>query len=133
MIASIRTAIAEHLRGSASLSGVTILDTMPDDLNEVPCLVVGRPSMQPSRDANVDEYQTTVFTVGRRLNDSGAQPELDALADAVLVAAFSRIEDLVGSLAVDVRADPQTVAVAGVEHPVYLVTLTTVEPRPCGD
>lgn len=133
MIATVRAAIATHLRETASLANVTVLDAMPDDLNDVPCLVVGRPSMQPSRDANVDEYRTTVFAVGRRLNDSGAQPELEALADAVLVAAFARIEDLVPGLAVEVRADPQTVAVAGVEHPVYLVTLVTVEPRPCGD
>lgn len=133
MIAETRAALAAHLRATASLAGVTVLDVMPDDINDVPCIVIGRPSLAPSREAQVDQMETTCFVVGRRLNDAGAQPELDALADAVLIAAFSRIDGIPSRGAVEVRADPQTVSIGGMEHPVYLVTLTTVEPRPCGD
>jgi hypothetical protein len=133
VIAETRSSIAEHLRTTPSLAGVTVLDQMPDDLNDVPCLVVGRPSIAPGRESQVDEVETVVFVVGRRLSDSGAQPELDALADAVYAAAFARIVGLPGIGSIEVRADPNTTAIAGVEHPVYLVSLTTVAPRPCGD
>jgi hypothetical protein len=133
MIASTRAAIAAHLAAWPGLTGIPVLDVMPDDVNEVPCVVVGRPSLAPSRDQLVDQIETTCVVVGRRLNDSGAQPELDGLADTVLLAAFAKIDGLMSWAATEVRADPQTTVVAGMEHPVYLVTLTTVEPRPCPD
>jgi hypothetical protein len=132
MLADTRTAIFDHLAGWPSLADVPVLGVLPDDINEVPCVVVGRPSLSPSPEVAIDQIDTGVFVVGRRINDTAAQPELEQLADQVLLALYAPLVAVPGGAAFELRADPQTVTVAALEHPCYLVTVSTPSPQPCG-
>lgn len=130
MISDYRSAVFDFLAAQADLADLTPHRYLPDDVNEVPALVVGRPSFFPTRDANVAAIDVPLYVVGRRLNDDGAQEELDAWADRVLVHAHRRIPGV--QVATGVRATPETVQVAGQDFPAYLITLTTQQAAPCG-
>lgn len=110
MIREIRASLAKGLAGL----NVTVWTFLPDDLNEIPCVVVRQPTMQP----DVQLYAATVpvIVVGRRLNDEDAQIELDDLADAV-VAAIRGPDVAVTTI------EPGTVTVAELIHPAYSVTV----------
>lgn len=110
MIREIRAGLAKALAGL----DVPVWTFLPDDLNEIPCVVVRQPTMQ----ADVQLYAATVpvIVVGRRLNDEDAQAELDDLADAV-------VGGLRGPDVAISTIEPGTVTVAELVHPAYSVTV----------
>lgn len=131
MIADYRAAVAAHMSGQPDLVDLPVHSFLPDDVNEVPCLVVGRPSYYPGREAGVDNLDVPLYVVGRRLHDEEAQVELDQWTDLVLVHAMQRIPGP-PQVSTAVRASPETVQVAGSDFPAYVVTLTLAAPTPCG-
>lgn len=82
MITSTRSAIADVLR--TRFPAVPVLGDLPDDLAEVPAIVVGRPTVSEGDSEALLDLQTPVWLIGRRIEGTGSDSELDALADSVL-------------------------------------------------
>jgi len=95
----------------------------PANPTHVPCVVVGRPLVEPgSTDLAADfGVQVPIVVIGRTMADEDAQRELDTVADAV-------IDRLLASYPFTVTADVESVA--GLIYPAYTIT-TTVPMRLC--
>lgn len=87
----------------------------PDDVTDVPCVVVDRPTV----DINVSHhtFTTPVVVIGRRDGSEDAQRELDDATSDV-----ARL--LAGPEIAVVRIDPATATVADLTHPAYRVTVS---------
>lgn len=84
----------------------------PDDLTEVPCVVVDKPTL--TINVQLMEVTCSVIVIGRRTNDEDAQTELDDLAEAAMLAL--RGPDVNVSL-----VEPIQVTVAELNHPGYRI------------
>jgi hypothetical protein len=102
-------------------ASVAVYGYLPNDVSELPCYVVGRPSARESGQPAVMTLTLDVTLPGRHIFDEAAQAELDVLADELF--------DLLGgtrSVAVDgghlrcTGINPATVSVAGLETPAYV-------------
>lgn len=94
---------------------------VPDDANELPCIVVG-PGSLADAETGVYDIDLSVYVLGRRLSDEQAQVELDDLADKVIIAlGGTRGRD---SFAVT-RSTPQIVTVGGTDIPSHNLTVET--------
>jgi hypothetical protein len=90
----------------------TVYTYKPDDVNEVPCYVVDRPTL--AIDVQLYTVTCSVICVGRRLNDEDAQRELDdGCEDAMLALRGPDVD--VSSV------DPITVTIADLIHPGYRI------------
>jgi hypothetical protein len=96
---------------------------LPDDVAELPCIVVSPPTLRESNDAAVImELGFDVFVLGRRIGDDDSQAELDDYADKVItILGGTRGRD---SFAVT-GATPQLVTVAGNDVPGYSLAVET--------
>lgn len=108
MIAEIRAMLARSL----STLDWPVYQYKPDDLNEVPCFVVDRPSV----DVDVQTYiaRCAVLVIGRRINDDDAQEELDRVTEAAMLAI--RGPDINVS-----TVEPVVAMVAELTHPAYRI------------
>jgi hypothetical protein len=79
MLAKYR-AVLHDLCRTGALS-VAVWDTIPDDLAELPCVVIGRPAATPSSDAGVFELVAEVFVIARRQQAGDYEKELLDLTD----------------------------------------------------
>lgn len=125
MLREFRDVVAHHLVGSSW----PVHRYLPDDVAEVPCIAVPRPRLTPGPGTpSIPAGALIVLVVGRRMNDDDAQAELDEVADLVVarfgnLAKSVRLEDpLIPRLVVD-DVSPSTVTVAGLDYPVYAVTI----------
>jgi len=119
-----RTTVAELVRGA--VPDLAVHQWLPEDVPEVPCVVVGRPLITPDPDAPVAALATIPVTVvGRRYTADAAQAELDDATWAVL-AAFNWLR---GMHTADVQrlnvttVEPDLVSIAGDEYPVYRISV----------
>lgn len=107
------------------IEGQDLLPTrkyVPDDVAELPCIVVGPPSLGPGEAAVVMDVSIDVYVIGRRLSDDDSQEELDRYADHVItILGGTRGRD---SFAVE-SSRPQLVTVSGTDYPAHAVTVTT--------
>lgn len=124
MIASFRAAVIAHL--DATLT-TPVHTSIPDDVAEVPCVVVGLASVDQGNAAAVLDLEATVWAIGRRQSAGGRDVELDELADAIL-------ESFGGTRAVTLAtgetihatgAAGRTVEIASKQHPAYTITVET--------
>lgn len=95
---------------------------LPGSLEELPCYVVGRPTVVEGTPRAIIEVSTPVFVCGRTLRDDEAQAELDRYADLIVTRLWQppRNEGIALRLT---RMDPVTVTVAGTEVPAYQATV----------
>jgi hypothetical protein len=109
----------------AALPDVPLWPVIPDDVNELPCVVVGRPGGRQTATAVVFDLDLTVFVLGRRQQAGGSEDELTDLADQVFTAlGGTRGTRSPGGEVVSVtRLDPRTLTVAGLDVPAYTVEL----------
>jgi hypothetical protein len=87
----------------------------PDDIGEVPCVVVDRPSV--AIDVQLGVSTVPVLVLGNRNNTQEDQAQLDAVTDRVVTILKGP------DISVD-RVEPITAQVAELLHPAYRVTCT---------
>src|SRR5262245_20718631 len=113
-----RSVVGDLLAGRSSAPVYTFL---PDDIAELPCLVVGRPTMRESRTAGVSTQTLTVTLLGRRISDEDSHFELDTLGDELYANLGGTKSVHHGRLHLRCTLFvPGTVTVAGQEMPAYL-------------
>jgi len=113
MIGEIRRKIAAELVAAESIWPV--YTCKPDDLVEVPSIVVDRPTV--TVDVQHHTFSTPVVVIGRRDGTEDAQSELDEVASWAARAIASP------ELAI-ARIDPSTASVAELTYPAYTVTVS---------
>lgn len=86
----------------------------PDDINAVPCYVIGRPTIEG--DSNLLTVSLPVSVIGSRLSDEDSQAQLDRALDVV----FDRLRRSEFAI---VHVDPTAQVVADKTYPAYLVTV----------
>jgi len=129
MLTETRTALSTAVEALALTTGtgepVEIWDRLPDDVNALPCVVVGLPRATPSIEAGVVfNCSTIVYAIGRRVDADDPEGELTTLADALF-------DGLGGTRGMRAGGDhfvietiaPQIIAVAGIDHDAYLLTV----------
>lgn len=95
---------------------------LPDDVAELPCLIVAPPSLRDGTAPGTFDLDLTVYVIGRRTNDDDAQRELDLTADRVILS----LGGTRGHIGYAVTSsDPQTVPISGQDHPAHAITITT--------
>lgn len=110
MITAIRQKLADALVGAPWPAHLY----PPDDVAELPCYVIQRPSL--SYDVQFATATTFVDVIGRRLNDDEAQQELDDAADAARQA-------LIGPEVAVTACDPIVAVFTGTQtRPAYRLT-----------
>ena len=123
MLFEFRSAVVALLRDKLD---TPVWDTIPDDVAEVPCLVVARPGADQTSTKVVFDLSLDVFVIGRRQQAGGSEDELVALADDVfLVFGETRsTSSLDGEFSLGVvRIDPRVVTIAGLDCPAYVVSV----------
>jgi hypothetical protein len=119
MLAQFRSEVVATL----AVVAVPLWDVLPDDVAELPCLVVGRPSARQTSTAVVFDLGLQVFVIGRRQQAGAAEAELVELADDVMTAlggTRGKRAPSGGTIAVT-RADPRILTIAGQDCPAYTV------------
>lgn len=121
MIAAFRAAVIAHLDATISKA---VHQDIPDDVAELPCVVVGLATVGEGANASILDLQATVYAVGRRQSAGSRDQELDELADEVL-AAFgdSRAVVVDGTTYHILGAAGRTVDIAGLSYPAYTLTV----------
>lgn len=121
MLAAFRAEVAGTLL--AALPDVPLWGTIPEDVNELPCVVVGLPGTRQAAERVVHNLSASVYVIGRRTSAGGAEDELVDLADRVFLAlGGTRGTKSPGGQVIGVsRVDPRQLTVAGQEVPAYLV------------
>ena len=121
MFAEFRTEVVAVL--TAALPDVPLWAVLPDDVNELPCVVVGRPGGRQTSERVVFDLDALVFVVGRRQQAGGSEDELIALADRVFMALGGTrgTKSPGGDVIAVTRVDPRMLTIAGLECPAYTV------------
>lgn len=130
MLAELRDDVAALLR--PAFPDLDVYDRVPDDVNLLPCIVVGFPSASPSTigEGVVFDIECEVYVIARRVDAGDPQGELVDLADAAWVAlggtrgtrsTLDRQRHVVVT-----RVTSQVVSIAGLDHDTYV--LTTEQP-----
>ena len=121
--------IAPFRRAVTALVATTKVPTygwLPDSPAELPCQVVGRPSLRESGTAGVMTATLDVTLLGRRISDEDSQMELDTLADQLFLALGGTKNMRVGELIVRCTLFlPGTVPVAELTYPAYIASVST--------
>ena len=92
---------------------------LPGDAEEVPCYVVGRPSVSEGDISALATVTVPVYAIGRTLRDDEAQAELDSAADALLNALWNPAST---DSSLSMRLASMTASVipiAALEYPAY--------------
>lgn len=98
---------------------------IPEDVAEVPCIVVGRSGGRESAQAVVFDLDLIVWVIGRRQKAGGAEDELDLLTDQVFDAlgGTKGTKSPNGTVIAATRVDPRVVNIAGQECPASAVAV----------
>ena len=121
MLAEFRAAVVHVLTDKLD---TPLWDIVPDDVAELPCIVVARPSASETTTAVVFDTSVDVIAIGRRQQAGGSEGELVALADDIwqTLGGSRGVRDAEYVLGV-VRLDPRVVTVAGQECSAYVITV----------
>lgn len=117
-LADIRQALADVIELVTS----RVYPYVPDDVAEIPCVVVGPLSL--TRNAAVGGWSVVVpvVVVGRRINSWDAQRELEELAWNV-IGALEQTQIPGAPGARPTFASPETQDIAGEDYPVYEISV----------
>lgn len=123
VLVGFRGAVAEVL---GAVLDLPVYPVVPEQLNELPCVVVGRPSAGESNTPTVFDVDLDAYLIGPNVEAGGStSDELDRLADVVLDALGGTfaVESSEGwSLGVT-SVEPRSVEVAGTSFPTYLISI----------
>jgi hypothetical protein len=127
MLSSYRAAIHDVLAFASNLS-IAVWDKIPDNLNELPCVVVGRPGAVPSADSGVFEMTVEVFVIARRQQAGDYEKELLDLTDEVWTALGGTTGTVADGYRLSLRGMlPRILTVAGEEIIAYAIGVITSE------
>lgn len=132
MLTDSRAALSATIRALQLKVGedlVDVWDRIPDDVNALPCIVVGYPSARSGlQDAVVFDGTTNVYAIARRVDAGDSEGELTVLTDALWTGLGgtrgARSSDGLHHLVVD-SVTHRVVQVAGVDHDAYVVAVET--------
>lgn len=129
MLVEFRAAVAALVKPLTSEHPIEVLDRIPEDVNLLPCIVVGMPSASPSSEAGVVFDRTCVlYVIGRKVDAGDPEGELVALADVVFTTLGGsrglRSVDGAQHLIIEAVAS-RVVQVAGLDHDAYLLTISS--------
>jgi hypothetical protein len=121
MLVEFRQAVVDVLNDKLP-TPTAIWDSVPDDVAELPCIVVARPSSKQTSTAVVFDLAIDVIVLGRRQEAGSAEAELVALADDVwtVLGGTRGNQDGVFDLGVT-GVDPRVVSVASNDVPAYVI------------
>lgn len=104
--------------------------TLPDDVSDLPTVVIGRPSISPSDQLpGNDEIDLTVFVLGSRHTHRSSSDALDDLASRVYETLYKA--DLRAPGIPEAHVTSLTAAltpVAGLDYPCYMVSIVGIRP-----
>ena len=123
-----RAAVVEQI--TAVLPALPLHPVIPEDVAEVPCSVVGLPSMAPGANTAIADLALDVYVVGRRVDAGGVEDELLGWSDS-LIGALGGASRVVSSQGVQIHivdSQPRVVTIAGKQYlsMVHTVTASTV-------
>lgn len=116
-----RTAVSDRI--AAQLPTVPLWRVVPNDIAEVPCIVVVRPAARETSVTVVFDLTVDTYVIGRTVDAGGSDDELVALADDVW-AAFLGTRGVRGDIPLEARSlEPRVVSIAGQDLPAYLIVI----------
>jgi len=98
--------------------------TLPSNIAEVPCIVVGSPSISQSAQPGILTLTSNLYVLARTIDVAERDDELEQMTDMlveVLGGSHGTTEAAIGLSMV--RVDHRTVSVAGNDHPSYVVAV----------
>lgn len=95
---------------------------LPGNVDDLPAIVVGRPSLTEGTSAALASITVPVHALGRTVRDDEAQAELDSLAD-LLVARLWKPPQTEGVSLGLTSCTPGVIEIAGVDVPAYTATV----------
>jgi hypothetical protein len=107
-----------------------VWDTIPDDIAELPCIVIGRPAATPSPDPGVFEMVAEVFVIARRQQAGDYEKELLDLVDNLWQLLGGTTGSELGGTPYNISLRglvPRILTVAGNEIIAYAVGVVTSE------
>lgn len=123
LLSDFRAAVGATLAGKLP-TPTPLWDAVPDDVAELPCVVIGLPSSRQTSTAVVFDLALDVIVVGRRQDAGDAEEELVALADEVWTVLGGTRGTKQDSVDVAVRSvDPRVVTIAGLDVSAYVVSV----------
>lgn len=123
MLVEFRAAVVEVLKDKLD---TPLWETIPDDVAELPCIVVAMPGAVQTSTAVVFDTSVDVVVIGRRQQAGESESELVALTDDVwlTLGATRGTRDAAGAYSLGVvRLDPRVVTVAGQQCSAYVITV----------
>jgi len=122
MLTALRAAVAELLDTAFDLD---VYDRVPDDVNALPCIVVGYPSAAPASETAVFDREVTVYAIARRHDAGDAEGELVTLADEMFVelGGTRGVRSSDGLHLTVERVTHRVIQIAGLDHDAYLFTI----------
>lgn len=125
MLRQFRVAVFDVLDEAIDETTAQVCGSIPDDVAQLPAIVVGRPSVDEGVQGTFD-LALEIYVVGRRLETADRDPEIDNIADEILSAfggthAVTRNGQYLHLSAVDSRI----VDIAGLAYPAYTCTVET--------
>lgn len=101
-----------------------VWDHVPNDIAEVPCVVVANPQARETSTKVVFDLSVDVFAVGRRQEAGGAAQEVRQLADQVWqVFNGTRAASSNGYVLTVRNLLPRVLSIAGLDCPAYSLTV----------
>jgi len=97
---------------------------LPQEANEVPCYVIGRPEVNEGQQRAIASVTVPVYVIGRTstARDDDTQKELDDLADALITLLWTPPQTEGTSLRLT-RMQATVVPIAATEYPAYTATV----------
>lgn len=121
MLADVRASVYDIVSTSDL---VAVWDYIPDDVNELPCAVVGRPLAAQTSTAVVYDIVLELMVIGRRQQAGGSEQELTEMADAMWTLFRGTRGTKHGGLNLAVRnIYPREESIAGLSHPAYVLSV----------
>jgi len=118
MIRTIRALVAARLTPAPA----PLYRYLPDRVDDLPCIVVGRPSLSESDIAAIVQVSTPVFVCGRTVRDDDAQDELDGLTETITPRLWRPWSAEGVSLKLT-DVDPTVLEIGGTDVPAYTLTI----------
>ncbi len=123
MIVEFRDAVRGLLE---TQSVVPVVEFVPDDVANVPCVIVGRPDVSEGDTATLFDLDLDLWVIGNRNVVGGTGRQLDEMADAIL-ATFggTRSTSFNGVPLQATSVSARTVDIAKYTYPCYNITIET--------
>lgn len=123
MISTVRQIVYESVApvGGEEVSTFRWLPLSPEEL---PCYVVGRPTIAEGSTPALVETSVPVFVLGRTTRDDDCQVELDDLAERLIEALWKPWRAMPAGVSLRLSGlEPSVLEIAGTEVPAYTATV----------